>query len=134
MNPAGWRALLRLAWPLPWTLAGLLLALPALAGGKLQWRRIGDTHALCACGGLTGAALALSWISAITFGHLVLARDDDALERTLAHELAHVRQYERWGLLFPFLYLWASWQAWHAGGRAYYDNRYEVEARRAESA
>lgn len=132
MSPAG--RLLRLAWPLPWSLAGLLLALPALAGGKLQWRRLGDTGALFACGGLTGWLLARSWIGAITIGHLVLARDTATLERTLAHELAHVRQYERWGLLFPFLYLWASWQAWRAGGRAYWDNCYEVEARAAESA
>lgn len=124
---------LRLAWPLPWTLAGLLLALPALLGGGWQWRHLDGTGALFVYGGLTGRVLAWGWVGAITFGHLVLARDQATLERTLAHELVHVRQYERWGLLFPFLYLWASWQAWRAGGRAYWDNRYEVEAREAES-
>ncbi len=126
------RALLRLAWPLPWTLAGLLLALPALLGGGWQWRRVDGTAALCAHGGLSGRILARSWIGAITIGHLVLARDRATLERTLAHELVHVQQYERWGLLFPLLYLWASWEAWRRGGRAYWDNRYEVEAREAE--
>ena len=124
--------ILRLAWALPWTLAGLLLALPALLGGGWQWRRLDGTGALFAHGGLTGRLLARSWIGAITIGHCVLARDLATLERTLAHELVHVRQYERWGLLFPFLYFWASWQAWRRGGRAYWDNRYEVEARAAE--
>lgn len=131
MKGAGGR-LLRLAWPLPWTLAGLLLALPALLGGGWQWRRVDGTGALCAHGGLSGRILARSWIGAITIGHLVLARDSATLERTLAHELVHVRQFERWGLLFPLLYLWASWEAWRHGGRAYWDNRYEVEARQAE--
>ncbi|HEY0914825.1 MAG TPA: hypothetical protein VGE22_08150 [Solimonas sp.] len=129
----GW-ALVRLAWPLPWTLAGLLLALPALLGGGWQWRRIGGTGALFAYGGFSGWVLARGWVGAITIGHLVLARDADAMERTLAHELVHVRQYERWGLLFPLLYLWASCDAWRRGGRAYWDNRYEIEARQAEGA
>jgi len=124
---------LRLLWALPWTLLGLLLMLPALAGGQWRHCRLDGTGALCGCGGGTGALLRHTRIAAITLGHTVLARDAATLQRTLAHELAHVRQYERWGLLFPFLYFWASWQAWRAGGHAYFDNRYEVEARRAES-
>lgn len=124
--------LLRLAWPLPWTLLGLLLALPALAGGRLLLGRADGSAALCACGGLVGTLLRRTWIGAITIGHVVLARDAATLQRTLAHELAHVRQFERWGLLFPFLYFWASFSAWRSGGRAYFDNRFEVEARAAE--
>lgn len=46
----------------------------------------------------------------------------------LRHELTHIRQFRRYGFL-PFLlrYLWESTL------RGYYNNRYEVEAREAES-
>jgi hypothetical protein len=75
-------------------------------------------------------------ISAITLGHVVLARDLRALDATRAHERVHVDQYERFGALFPFLYLAASLQALWRGGRAYGDNRFEQEAcaRSAEGA
>lgn len=123
-------------WTLPWTLVGLLFALLSLpGGGRITRQGLAGTGALCACGGWAGRLLDRNpWmrIMAITLGQVVVARDAQALQATLAHELAHVRQYQRWGLLFPFLYLWASWRAWRAGGNAYFDNRYEVEARRAE--
>jgi hypothetical protein len=41
----------------------------------------------------------------------------------------HVRQYERWGLLFPILYVLASFRALLTGKRFYWDNVFEVEAR-----
>lgn len=71
----------------------------------------------------------LGWrYRAITFGHVVLAVDD--LDRqTLAHELAHVRQYERWGIfLFP-AYALAAALAWCRGLHHYRDNAFEVSAR-----
>lgn len=49
-------------------------------------------------------------------------------ERWVLHELAHIRQYRRLGFArFLFAYVWESLQ------KGYYNNRYEVEARRAES-
>jgi hypothetical protein len=49
----------------------------------------------------------------------------------LAHELCHVRQWQRYGLRFIPRYVRASWRAWSAGGDPYRDNAFEVAARRA---
>jgi len=69
----------------------------------------------------------------MTLGHVVLSVDE-LDERTLRHELAHVRQYERWGLLFPPVYFGASVVAVARGRHYYRDNVFEVRARReAES-
>jgi hypothetical protein len=73
-------------------------------------------------------------ISAITLGHVVLAADAGEHARCRAHERIHVRQYERWGLLFPLLYLGSSAAAFLAGGSAYRDNVFEKAAFRAEEA
>lgn len=67
-------------------------------------------------------------ISAITFGHVVLAADARRLSETRSHERVHVAQYERWGFLFPLLYLAASLRAVLAGGHIYRDNVFEREA------
>jgi hypothetical protein len=78
-----------------------------------------------------GAAwpIRLGWrYRAITLGHVVLSVDelDDAV---LDHELAHVRQYERWGILLWPAYLAASVWAKVRGGSAYWDNHFERQAR-----
>ena len=65
---------------------------------------------------------------AITFGHVVLARDQTALDSTRTHERVHVRQYEVWGPFFIPAYLAAGVWAWLRGGDAYYDNPFEREA------
>jgi hypothetical protein len=67
-------------------------------------------------------------IGAITLGHVVLAADLRALEESRAHERVHVAQYERFGALFPLLYLAASLRAIVRGGCAYRDNVFEKEA------
>jgi hypothetical protein len=68
----------------------------------------------------------------MTLGHVVLGTDQAALEQTRAHELAHVRQAERWGPLFLPAYLAASAWAWLAGRHYYRDNWFERDARRRE--
>jgi hypothetical protein len=68
-------------------------------------------------------------IGAITLGHVVLAADARALEESRDHERVHVAQYERFGVLFPLLYLAASLRAVVRGGCAYRDNPFEKEAR-----
>lgn len=67
-------------------------------------------------------------IGAITLGHVVLAQDRDFLVRSRAHERVHVRQYERWGVLFPLAYLLASGWVAVRGGDVYRDNCFEREA------
>lgn len=49
----------------------------------------------------------------------------------LAHELEHVRQWQRYGPLFIPRYARASWRAARAGGHWYRDNAFEVAARAA---
>ncbi len=64
---------------------------------------------------------------AITFGHVVLSLEPID-EATFAHELVHVRQYERWGPFFVPAYIVASGVARSRGGHFYRDNRFEVAA------
>jgi hypothetical protein len=66
---------------------------------------------------------------AITLGHVVLGRNHGTLSRWRGHEHVHVRQYERWGILMPVLYLLASVRAWVSGRHFYWDNAFEIEAR-----
>jgi hypothetical protein len=117
------------AWALPNTLLGLLGALVAGGtGGRVAWRE----GVFEACGGRLALLNRLRpeiGIAAITFGHVILATDAGTLERTRAHELIHVRQYEAWGPFFIPAYLVASLMARLRGGHSYYDNRFEREAR-----
>ena len=122
-------------WALPVTLVGLAAAVAGrLGGGRLTWRE----GVLEASGGPLAPLLRRGYppmaIAAITLGHVVLAQGQDDLDRTRAHERAHVRQYERFGPLFPLLYLGASVAARCRGGDLYRDNWFEREARAAERA
>ena len=45
---------------------------------------------------------------AITFGHVIIGLDHATLTHLRLHEHVHVRQYERWGVLFFPLYLASS--------------------------
>ena len=123
----------RRAWASPTTLVGLALAPLALAaGGRIRVVR----GVVEASGGLLAPLLSRGnpWfpIQAITFGHVVLAVSEEALERCREHERAHVRQYERWGPLFPLLYLASSAAALGRGRGAYDGNGFEREAFAAE--
>lgn len=111
---------LRVAWAAPWSLVGLLLA------PFFRSRRWTDSFLLC-----EGASWPrrLGWrYRAITFGHVILCVDraDDEL---LAHELVHVRQYERWGPFFIPAYAVASAWTGARGRGAYADNPFELAAR-----
>jgi hypothetical protein len=54
------------------------------------------------------------------------------LRRHLRHEWAHVRQFLRWGLLFPLLYVLELLRQVLRGKNPYWHNVFEVEARRHE--
>ena len=111
---------IRVLWAAPWSVFGALLGL------TFRSRRMHRGVVLC-----EGASWPrrVGWrYRAITFGHVVLCVDEiDDL--TFAHELAHVRQYERWGPLFVPAYLFASLAARLRGNNAYRDNHFEVAAR-----
>lgn len=113
------------AWAAPTSLVGLSAgALTLLTGGKAQRRRgVLEFH-----GGFAHFYLRRAGFSAITLGHVILARTPELLDHCRDHEHVHVRQVERWGPIFLPAYLAASvWVAFR-GGRAYRDNPFEREA------
>ena len=125
--------LLRYIWAGPTTLIGLVVALGLLRrGGIATVDGVIEAHSPW-----LGRALALltplaGGASAMTLGHVVIARDARALEVTRPHERVHVRQYEVWGPFFVPAYLLAGLWALIQGGHPYVDNRFEREARRYE--
>ena len=69
--------------------------------------------------------------AAITLGHVIIGLDARCLDNCRAHEHVHVRQYERWGVLFFPLYLASSAWQWAHRRDPYRDNVFEREAFRA---
>jgi hypothetical protein len=67
-------------------------------------------------------------MDAMAIGCCVFACDAQALQRTLAHELVHVRQALQWGALFPLAYGLCSAWACIRGRCPYGDNYFEVQA------
>lgn len=122
-------------WASPLTAFGLLLALPVmLFRGHGQLVR-GHTFAILARGPFADAMLSrhpFGAMNAMALGHVVIAAHDGLSSRVLIHELAHVRQAARWGIVFPLAYLASSAWAAFRGRNAYWHNRFEIAARKAE--
>jgi hypothetical protein len=125
-----WYAPIVYAWAAPATAIGLALAPIVLwQGGTARWAR----GVIEIQGGAVTALLrrGLPWgapAAAMTIGHVVWGRDQRCLDTSRAHELVHVRQYERWGPFFIPAYLLASLIARLRGLDAYLDNPFEREA------
>ena len=121
--------LLRYLWASPATFVGLVCAGAAVAGGA-RARRVDGTIEV-AGGHVRDFVMRLPEgcrFGAITLGHVIIGLDSHALARSRTHERVHVRQYERWGLLFFPLYAASSlWQLLR-GRDPYRDNRFEREA------
>ena len=125
------RRLWHYLWPMPITVIGIGLALTIrLSGGKWSFRK----GVLETCGPAARLLLRLHpvrGVIAMAMGHVVIARDDICLAQTNAHEREHVRQFERWGLLFPLIYSAESIYRWLRGESPYSDNRFERAADQA---
>ena len=126
----------RYMWALPVTLLGMLVALVVRSSGGVLNQVDG---VLEAAGGWPAVVLRHGFpfsgaVAAITIGHVVVGESMAALAATRAHERAHVRQFERWGMLLLVLYPLAGLLAWARGGNPYRDNLFECEARAAELA
>ena len=123
------RALLYL-WAAPATAVGLLALLAAHAGGA-RTRLVGGTLEVsgsCVKKAVERLPRCLQF-HAITFGHVIIGVDDGQLAACREHERVHVRQYERWGLLFFPLYAASSLVEFVRGGDPYWDNHFERQAR-----
>lgn len=121
---------LRYLWAAPASAIGFALALAGVAaGGRISLHEgVVEAEGTLLAWGLEHLTLLDGGAAAITFGHVVLARDASALHWTRAHERVHVRQYERWGALFIPLYVAASLWAMARGLDPYSDNPFEREA------
>jgi hypothetical protein len=120
-------------WASPASLLGLLIAALASRGARAALvDGVIEVHGSALAWALHTLTPWSGGAAAITFGHVVLGRDQHSLDSTRTHERVHVRQYERWGPLFIPAYLAAGAWAWLRGGDAYYDNPFEREAFAAE--
>ena len=120
-------------WAVPWTFLGICMGVVGLltGGGMQRVGRVLEFHGGLLTWLLTRAPIA-GGACALTLGHTVLARTAGDLDRTRRHELVHVAQYERWGLLFVPAYLGCSAWLWLRGRDPYWDNPFEREAYREE--
>jgi len=126
--------LLGMLWASPYSVIGISIGLLGLCTGG-RARVIGNT--------LEFHGGAVRWFvarlpgtfeaEAITFGHTILGRTSSGLDRLRTHEHVHVRQYERWGVLFGPAYLLCSAWLWWRGRDPYRENPFEVEAYASES-
>lgn len=109
-------------WAAPASLLGLALGL--LAGGRPH--RVGHTLEVA----LPGRWRRWLPFTALTLGQVIVGASRAELAHWRAHERVHVRQFERWGALLLLAYPLASLWVWLRGGRPYWDNAFEREARR----
>lgn len=117
-------------WVLPTTSLGLLATVATLvSGGRARWH----CGVLEVCGGFSAFMLRRlvpmpGGASAMTLGHVVIARDADCHTRTRAHERIHVKQCEGWGPFFIPAYLLTALVLKIRGKDAYRDNPFEKQA------
>ena len=117
------------AWAAPYTALGLALGvLVVLFGGRMEWHQGTAEFGGGYLGRLATRLPPPFSFSAITLGHAILGIDAEVLAGVRLHEQVHVRQYERWGLLFGPAYLLSSLFQWAQGRRPYLDNHFEREA------
>jgi hypothetical protein len=126
--------LLAYGWAFPTTCLGLLFVPLSLGGrGRVQVVcGVMEIHGPWIAWLLKRAAPIAGGVSAMTLGHVVIARDQRCLDSSRQHERVHVRQCERWGPLFIPAYLIAGLLARVRGGDPYFDNPFEREASRGD--
>ena len=121
--------LLAYLWALPTTCLGLLFVPESIFSGEVRWvNGVLEIHGRLARFYLTHCTFLQGGASAMTLGHVVIARSRALLDQTRSHERVHVRQCERWGPLFIPAYLTLGAMAWLRGLSAYEDNPFEREA------
>ena len=121
--------MVRYLWAAPNTALGLVLVLLALGGGRVSVvEGVVEAHGPILRWLLRHLTLLPGGAAAITFGHVVLGVDDEALDATRTHERVHVRQYERWGPFFIPAYLGTGLWLLMRGRHPYLENPFERDA------
>jgi hypothetical protein len=121
--------LLAYAWASPTSVLGLLFVPDALLTGRVRnVAGVLEVHGRLARFFLTHCTILEGGASAMTLGHVVIARNQQLLDDSRSHERVHVRQCERWGPFFIPAYMLFCLLAWYRGLRAYEDNPFEREA------
>jgi hypothetical protein len=115
----------RYAWAAPCTVVGLLPAVLGLLLGGAARIRSGAIEVAF----FRGERASRIPFGAITLGHVILGRSRQVLEELRSHEQEHVRQYERWGLLFFLAYPASSLYQLLRGRDPYWFNHFEVQCR-----
>lgn len=118
-------------WALPFTVFGFLAALVSLS----KPYAVKDGAVLCLAGTWFGWALrkgnfAAQTHAGVIFTTTVLDLADEVDARLIRHELVHFRQCRVFGVFQPILYMLASALLFVMGKRAYWDNPFEIEARK----
>lgn len=121
--------LLRYAWASPCSIVGLLLLLAGVFSGA-------SVRVVAGVIEVAGGRFA-PWVSrlprclqfsVITFGHVILADTRTSLACHRVHEQVHVRQYEKWGILFFPLYCGSCLTQLLCGRNPYSGNYFERQA------
>jgi hypothetical protein len=123
----------RYLWAAPCSTAGLIIvSIAVLLGAKAEFKD-GTLQ-------VVGGRLA-TWISrlptrlsilAFTYGHVIYAINQSAMDANLRHEFVHVKQYEMLGPLFPILYIGSSLIQKFKGRDPYFANWFEQQARKVD--
>lgn len=124
----GFQRFAKILWAGPCSAIGLVLAGVALLSGGRCRTYAGVLEVTLPERSRPGASGRFPF-RAVVFGHVILAVSSQELPRLRAHEHAHVRQYERWGILFFPAYAAAGAWQWLKGRQPYWDNAFEVQAR-----
>ena len=123
-------AAVKYIWASPASAVGAALAVAALlCGAKVRMHTGVLEVSLRPRSSRLARVIAATPFSAITFGHVVVARSETEQDDLRVHERVHFSQYEAWGPLFLLAYPAESLLQLLLGRHAYRDNRFEVSAR-----
>ena len=117
--------IVRYAWAGPCTVVGLLPSVLALLIGGAARIRSGAIEVAF----FRDERESRIPFGAITLGHVILGHSLQKLDVLRSHEQEHVKQYERWGLLFFLAYPASSLYQLLRGRDPYWFNHFEVQCR-----
>jgi hypothetical protein len=116
-------------WNTPNTLIGLLTK---GVFGRRKFKRVGEQQYEALLGSPFDKFMRKIGFAAITLGEVVLFVNGGVTKKRLVHEMAHVKQGRKWGILFLPLYLSASLWGRLSEGTWYASNHFEKDAEERE--